>query len=201
MFTGIIKSLGRFYGYRSGRSELLVEAPEAINAALKPGDSLAVNGVCLTLADREKKYLIFNLSSETRLRTTIGNLKPEKALNLELPLTLASPLGGHLLTGHVDYVGKIIQTENKPPGKRFKISTSAEHKKFIATKGSIAIDGVSLTVARINRNYFEVELIPVTLKETNLGELRAGASVNVECDIVAKYMYNYYLQEVKKFKP
>jgi len=191
MFTGLISCHGHFREYRKNRSELVLEVPEKLALIMEPGQSLAVDGVCLTLVGKEKKGLTFNLSKETLEKTTLGYLKPGKSLNLELPVTPNTLLGGHLVTGHVDGAGKVIEVKTRTPGKRMKIRFPADLRRFIVEKGSIAVSGVSLTVAGLGPDYFEVELIPLTLKETNLNDLRAGDKVNLECDIIGKYVYNF----------
>jgi riboflavin synthase alpha subunit len=196
MFTGIIAHQGLFAGYRSGRQELLVEAP-GLADNVRPGDSVAVDGVCLSLAGSEKGRLRFNLSLETLNRTTLGALKPRERLNLELPLTLASPLGGHMVTGHVDAVGKILRTAERRPGRRIIVSYPKDVRPFLVPKGSVAVNGVSLTIATLGPSSMEIELIPLTLEGTNLGVLRAGAAVNLECDIIGKYVYNWLVKERK----
>jgi len=190
MFTGIISHQGRFLRYRKGRSEMAVEAPE-LAARLAPGDSIAVNGVCLTLAGTDRDALRFDLSRETVAKTTLGALEPRTRLNLELPLTLATPLGGHLVSGHVDGLGRVARVTTRIPGRRLAVSFPAALRPFLVPKGSIALDGVSLTIASLGPSSFEVELIPTTLASTNLGGLRGGARVNLECDMVGKYVYNW----------
>jgi riboflavin synthase len=190
MFTGIISHRGLFRGYRRGRSEMTLEAP-GLAAALRAGDSLAVNGVCLSLVAADRDEFRFDLSRETLAKTTLGALKSGDRLNLELPLTLAAPLSGHLVSGHVDAVGKVLRVSSRPPGKRLAVAFPAALRPFIVPKGSVAVDGVSLTVAALGPASFEVELIPLTLAATNLGGLRGGGAVNLECDMVGKYVYNY----------
>ena len=190
MFTGIISHQGIFRGYRKGRSELVLEAP-GLAAKLAAGDSLAVNGVCLSLVAADRDGLHFNVSLETLEKTTLGALRPGDGLNLELPLTLAAPIGGHLVSGHVDAVGKVLKIAARPPGKRLTVSFPSALRPFLVPKGSVAVDGVSLTVASVGPSSFEVELIPLTLGGSNLGRLRAGAGVNLECDMVGKYVYNW----------
>lgn len=190
MFTGLIRYRGHLRGYRKNRTELVLEVPDNLADLLETGQSLAVDGVCLTLVSKEKNWLTFHLSKETSEKTTLGELRPGKTLNLELPVTAETLLGGHLVTGHVDGVGKVMEIRPRTPGKRMKIRLPAELRKFLVEKGSIAVNGVSLTIASLGPDYFEVELIPTTLKETNLDELRPGDSVNLECDIIGKYVYN-----------
>jgi len=190
MFTGIISSIGVFQGYRHGRREILVEAPDAA-PKLEIGASLAIDGVCLSLVRRDGSGLVFGLSKETFERTTLGLLRTGDRLNVELPLTPSSLLSGHLVTGHVDAVGKIARLAAKPPGKRMTVSFPGELRPYFVPKGSVAVNGVSLTVASLGTDAFETELIPLTLEGTNMGRLRAGDSVNLECDMLGKYVYNY----------
>ncbi len=193
MFTGIITHQGLFRGYRKGRGEMIVEAP-GLAAKLATGESLAVNGVCLSLLASDRDGLHFNISRETLERTTFGALKPGDRLNLELPLTLQSPLSGHLVSGHVDAVGKVLKISSRPPGKRVTVAFPPALRPYLIPKGSVAVDGVSLTLASLGPSSFEVELIPLTLAGSNLGSLRGGASVNLECDIIGKYVYNWLSQ-------
>ncbi|MGB9907344.1 MAG: riboflavin synthase [Candidatus Saccharicenans sp.] len=191
MFTGIISHRGLFREYRKSRSELVIEVPEEVSRQLEKGQSLAVDGVCLTVTAIDNRHLTFNLSRETLAKTTLGQLPPGQELNLELPLTASSLLGGHLVTGHVDGIGQVLGVKLRRPGRRLKIRLERELRKFLVEKGSIAVNGVSLTVAGVAAGYFEVELIPATLQETNLGRLRPGDKVNLECDIIGKYVYNF----------
>ena len=193
MFTGIITDRGTFSGYRKGRRALLVEAP-GLAVKLAAGDSLAVDGVCLTVAAKERTGLLFDLSRETLEKTTLGGLLAGAKLNLEPALTLATPLSGHLVSGHVDGVGRVLRTSSRPPGKRLAVSFPAALRPYFVPKGSVALAGVSLTIAALGPSSFEVELVPLTLEGTNLGLLRAGAKVNLECDMVGKYVYNYVSQ-------
>jgi riboflavin synthase len=196
MFTGIITRQGLFSGYRRGRQELVVEAP-GLEDKIRPGDSLAVNGVCLSLLSAAKGALHFNLSQETLGRTNLGALRPRDRLNLELPLTLAAPLSGHLVSGHVDAVGKILRTAERRPGRRITVSFPRDIRPFLVPKGSVAVNGVSLTIASLGPSSMDIELIPLTVEGTNLGGLRGGASVNIECDMLGKYVYNWLLKERK----
>lgn len=189
MFTGIIHHQGVFKGYSQGKQGISIAAPPSFPFPAS-GESAAVNGVCLTLIRREKNILFFNLSQETLARTNLGNLRPGDRLNLELPLTLESLLSGHLLTGHVDGQGRVIRVIARKPGKRLAISFPAELRPYLIPKGSIAVNGVSLTVAELKVSSFEVELIPLTLEKSNLTDLKPGHLVNLECDIFGKYVYN-----------
>ena len=197
MFTGLISHQGRVRGYRRGRAGLVLDAP-GLADKVAPGGSVAVNGVCLTLAGLDHGAYCFDLSKETLSRSTLGGLKPGDILNLELPLTLADPLGGHLVSGHVDGVGTVSRISSRPPGKRLALSFPSALRPFLVPKGSLAVDGVSLTVAALGSSSLEVELIPATLAATNLGALRPGAKVNLECDLVGKYVYNWMSQGHRK---
>ena len=190
MFTGIINHTGLFKGYRRGKQEITIEAASIISQ-IEIGESLAVNGVCLSLIKKENKALFFNLSQETIQKTNLGYLRQGEMLNLEQPLTLFSPLSGHLITGHVDARGKVLLISQKKPGKRLKISFPPELRPYFIPEGSVALNGVSLTVARLSPSSFDVELIPITLKNSNLGNLKRGDAVNVECDMIGKYVYNW----------
>jgi riboflavin synthase len=189
MFTGIIVSTGLFKGYRRGRHEMQLEAAD-LAPKLEPGASLAVNGVCLSLVSKDKGALAFDLSQETLGRTNLGALRPGARLNLELPLTLGSLVSGHLVSGHIDAVGKVVRLVEKRPGKRLLISFPSGLRPYFIPKGSVAVNGVSLTIAALEAATLETELIPLTLKGTNLGDLRSGDPVNLECDMIGKYAYN-----------
>jgi riboflavin synthase len=194
MFTGIIKHQGRFLGFKRGRQEMGLEAA-GLAGRLEVGDSLAVNGVCLSLKAMERDALWFNLAQETLAKTTLGRLKPGDLLNLEPSLTLATPLGGHLISGHIDAKAKVLRLTDRPPGKRLVLSLPPDSRPFLVEKGSVAVDGVSLTVASVGASSFEVELIPLTLGATTLGRSRPGGEVNLEYDIIGKYVYNYLNRE------
>lgn len=196
MFTGIIAYSGRFSGYRQGKNVLALEAP-ALAGRLAVGGSLAVNGVCLSLVGIDGNRLAFNLSRETLDRTTLGSLRPGAELNLEIPLTLTAPLGGHLVSGHVDFKSRIVRVLPKKPGKRLTFALPRAYRPYFIPKGSVAVNGVSLTVAELGPAAFEVELIPITLDKSNLRSLKAGDEVNVECDMIGKYVYNLLTQTKK----
>ncbi len=194
MFTGIIHHLGQFKGYRRGKQEIAVEVPPGF-APVKTGESIAVNGVCLSLVKRERNTTFFNLSPETRQRTTLGSLRPGERLNLEQPLTLSSPLSGHLITGHVDSRGKVLKIMKRERGTRLTVSYPSELRPYFIPQGSVALNGVSLTIVDLGPSSFEVELIPITLENSNLGDLKRGDAVNIECDLIGKYVYNWLSKE------
>lgn len=196
MFTGIINHLGLFKGHRKGKQEMAVEAA-SIASQIEIGESLSVNGVCLSLIRKEKDTLFFNLSQETIQRTNLGSLRQGAKLNLELSLTLSSPLSGHLVTGHIDSRGKVSKIMERRSGKRITVSFPPELRKYFILKGSVALNGVSLTIADLGASSLEVELIPITLENSNLGELKRGNEVNIECDMIGKYVYNW-ISQVKR---
>ncbi len=194
MFTGIINHLGYFKEYSLGKKVLSIKAP-TIAPKLETGESLAINGVCLSLIKKEKSILSFDISEETCRFTNLGSLRIRDMLNLELPVTLSTPLSGHLVTGHVDTTGKILKIVSSGKGKRFTLSFPEKLRPYFVPKGSVCINGISLTIADISTLSFDVELIPITLKNSNLGVLKRGNTVNIESDIIGKYVYNW---QVKK---
>lgn len=194
MFTGIIHHQGTYKGFRQGKQQIAVEAPASF--PIPPaGESVAVDGVCLTLLRAEKTVLFFNLSRETLAKTNLGLLKVGERVNLELPLTLQSFLSGHLITGHVDGLGQVVRILPSKPGRRVTLTFPPELRPFFVPKGSIAVNGVSLTVAELRASSFDVELIPLTLEKSTLAALRPGEKVNLECDIFGKYVYNWMLKK------
>ncbi len=190
MFTGIVQWLGIFQGYRQGRREMAVASPASF-PGLGIGESVAVNGVCLSLARRDENILFFDLSRETLVKTNLGSLKSGAKLNLEPPLSLQSLLSGHLVTGHIDGCGRVLRVVERRPGRRLFISFPSELRPYFIPKGSVTVNGVSLTVAELGPASFEVELIPLTIEKSNLKDLRRGQEVNLECDIFGKYVYNW----------
>ena len=186
MFTGIVEERARV---RSGGPVLEVEA-EAVVSDAEIGDSIAVNGVCLTVAGRADGTLRFDLADETLERTTLGNLEAGSAVNLERPVTLLTRLGGHLVQGHVDAVGTVEDVAETETGKTVRIALPPALRPYLVEKGSVAVDGVSLTVASLDDDTITVALIPHTLAVTTLGEARAGTRVNLEVDVLAKYVEN-----------
>lgn len=194
MFTGIVNHSGRFVGLRRGKQEIGIEAP-GLAEKVSTGDSVAVDGVCLTVIGRERSTMFFNLSRETLAKTTLAGLKPRAAVNLELPLTPTTLLGGHLVSGHVDFKGRVLKVIARKTGKTMAVSFPGKFRGLFVPKGSAAVNGVSLTIASLRPSFFEVELVPATLRATNLAALRAGDPVNVECDMIGKYVYNALLKE------
>jgi riboflavin synthase len=186
MFTGIVEDLGRVVTRREGR--LVVRSPVAASDAAV-GDSISISGVCLTVVGTDGDDLSFDISAETFERTSLGALGPNDPVNVERPATLASRLGGHLVQGHVDGIAEVVAARPEGvDGVRLSVRLSGDVLHLVVEKGSITLDGVSLTVAAIDRDVIDVSLIPHTLRVTTLGEARPGDLVNVEIDVVAKYV-------------
>jgi riboflavin synthase len=189
VFTGIVEERGRVRSLRAGPDGARLEVScRTVAGDADVGDSVAVNGVCLTVVDRDDGALAFDLASETLARSTLDALRPDDAVNLERPVTLATRLGGHLVQGHVDGVGAVDAVDRDAGGWVLRIRQSAGLERYLVEKGSIAVDGVSLTVAAVADGGFAVALIPHTLAATTLGQRRAGDSVNLEVDVLAKYV-------------
>jgi riboflavin synthase len=190
LFTGIVETTGKIesLGPRSGGAQRVTVSTALDLASVPLGGSIAVNGVCLTLVGRRGRRFHADLGPETLARTTLGELRPGAEVHLERPLRLGDPLGGHLVAGHVDGVGKVLAARRRGQALELEVSAPPEVAPFLASKGSIAVDGVSLTVNRVSARGFSVTLIPHTLAVTRLGTLRAGARVNLEADLLAKHV-------------
>jgi riboflavin synthase alpha subunit len=190
MFTGLVEALGEVESVSSdgaGR-RLAVRVPRGWNGDTALGDSIAVSGVCLTAVTVEPERLVFDLAEETLRVTTLGDLVMGDAVNLERPLRLGARLGGHLVLGHVDGVGRVAVAEAEGAGRRLTIAAPDGLRPLLIPKGSVAVDGVSLTIARLAEATFSVALIPHTLAATTLGRCAAGARVNLEMDVIGKYV-------------
>jgi riboflavin synthase len=185
MFTGIVQHSGRFRGFAKGKTELLVEAS---GPTVEIGGSVAVDGVCLSLIRREGALLAFNLSQETLARTTLGAARAGRRVNLERALRLGDRVGGHLVQGHVDGTSRVLRVDRSGDDWRLRFDLPAPLARYVAAKGSIALQGVSLTVASVASGSFEVALVPETLRRTTLGSLAAGDEVHVEADLLARYL-------------
>ncbi len=189
MFTGIVAAVGRIESVMptQGGVRLLLDAGSLDLSDVRVGDSVAVNGTCLTVTALEDRGFVVDVSRET-LDCTQGLHQPNEEVNLEKALRLADRLGGHLVSGHVDGVGEVIAMD--PAGECWRLVVRAPDPlaRYLAPKGSIAVDGVSLTVNRVRGSEFEVNLIPHTLESTNLKRLAPGAYVNLEVDMVARYV-------------
>ena len=185
MFTGIVEERG---SVRAASARRLSVACRTVAADAGVGSSIAVNGVCLTVVERSEDHLVFDLSEETVRRTGLSRLAEGDAVNLERPLTLSSRLGGHLVQGHVDGVGEITGFEPGPGGASMTVRAPRELGRYLVDKGSVCVDGISLTVAAMDGDAFSVALIPHTLDVTTLGSARVGDPVNLEVDVIAKYV-------------
>ncbi|MFL5737497.1 MAG: riboflavin synthase [Actinomycetota bacterium] len=185
MFTGIVEELGVV---RSIRERDLSVACSLVATDSAVGSSVAVNGVCLTVVDHGSDHLAFQLSEETLSRTSLGRLREGDGVNLERPLTLAGRLGGHLVQGHVDGVGTVDSFAPEEGGATLTVGMPEALGRYVVEKGSICVDGVSLTVAGTDGARFSVALIPHTLEATTLGRAEAGYPVNLEVDVIAKYV-------------
>ena len=187
MFTGLIQEIGsiRRIARRGGYLRLEVSYDEAAGA-LRPGDSMAVNGACLTSTSVSPGIFQADVSEETQKSTTLGSAKRNEQVNLERPVTVTDPLGGHVVLGHVDAVGKIQKVVSSSGGMIISVQAPATVMDLMVEKGSIAVDGISLTVGRLSRNSFEILIIPETQNRTSLGRKRPGDAVNLETDYLAK---------------
>lgn len=221
MFTGIIEELGEVvalqpYGdppadQQDDLARLRIRGP-GVTADARPGDSIAVSGVCLTVVDLADQTFDTDVMRETLDRSSLGSLRPGSPVNVERPLTLASRLGGHLLQGHVDGTGEVLDRipgggtgtggtggDREQYGELVRFSLPEALERYVVPKGSIAVDGISLTVVDVGGGGFTVGLVPATLDRTTLGHSRPGDAVNLEVDIVAKYVERYVEKYVRQY--
>ncbi len=190
MFTGIILAVGKIASVqpKGGDFRLKIETGKLAVGDAALGDSIAVNGVCLTAVELGSNYFCADVSNETIARTSLKMAKVGAAVNLELALTPTTRLGGHIVSGHVDGLGSVISKQQDGRSFRYKFKAPDNIAKYIAEKGSICINGVSLTVNEVDGATFTVNIVPHTLQETTLGELVTGKEVNLEVDLLARYM-------------
>ncbi|RJG12169.1 riboflavin synthase [Pseudomonas cavernicola] len=190
MFTGIIEALGtiRAFSPKGGDVRVYVETGKLDLSDVKLGDSIAVNGVCLTAVELPGDGFWADVSRETLACSAFIDLKAGSKVNLEKALTPSSRLGGHLVSGHVDGVGEVVSREDNARAVQFRIRAPRELAKYIALKGSITVDGTSLTVNAVNGAEFELTIVPHTLGETIMADYRAGRQVNLEVDLLARYL-------------
>jgi riboflavin synthase len=191
MFTGIVTAIGRvaeIEALAGGERRLRITPPSGWADGLRPGDSVAVAGVCLTVVGFAGPSLLADLSRETLARTTLALLRPGDPVNLERALALGEPLGGHLVTGHVDAVGRVLGVASEGASQLWRFSLPEEIGLLVAVKGSIAVDGVSLTVNAVESESFAVRLIPHTLEVTTFRFRAPGDAVNLEADPIARYV-------------
>ena len=197
MFTGIIESVGKIESIQNkgGDARIWIHTGKLDMSDVQPGDSIAANGVCLTAIELKSQAYCADVSGETLSLTRLGALKAGSAVNLEKALTPTSRLGGHLVSGHVDGVGQVVERRDDARSVRFIIESPAGLAKYIAMKGSITVDGVSLTVNKVDGCRFELNIVPHTLQETIMNQYQSGYRVNLEVDLIARYLERLLLGE------
>jgi len=189
MFTGIIEELGSVRTIEErGENARIVISARVVTDGTNHGDSIAVNGVCLTALDVRQDSFAADVSMETLARSTLGTLKPGTAVNLERAVTPATRLGGHIVQGHVDARGQLARVEDHGESWTIRIAYPKEIGRYLVFKGSVAVEGISLTIAGLTDDHFEVAIIPKTWEVTNLSRLNPGDDVNLEVDVIAKYV-------------
>jgi riboflavin synthase len=190
MFTGIVLTKGRVASMaeRGGDLELGIDAAGLDSARLNVGDSIAVQGACLTVTRKQGACFFADVSRETLGLTTLGKLKAGSSVNLEPSLRAGDALGGHMVSGHVDALGRLRKMAEDGRSRRMEFELPADLMRFVAPKGSICVNGVSLTINKVEGVRFDVNIIPHTLKETSLSELRVEDEVNIEIDVIARYL-------------
>lgn len=195
MFTGIIDYLGKVKSIR--KNCLTIQTEEALAAKLSKGNSVAVNGICLTVTKAAKESFDIDFIPETEEKTNIKYLKKGDLVNLELPMTPTTFLSGHIVQGHIDGLGKLESVDNEGTSKLLKISIINKLSKYLVEKGSVIVNGVALTVIKVNNSCFTVGIIPYTWQNTNLKNLSVGDFVNIEVDILGKYIKKF----LERFEP
>lgn len=197
MFTGIIEKVGaiRDMQPKGGDMRLVIETGSELLEGTALGDSIAVNGVCLTAVEFGSDSFSADVSRETITLTSLAALSRGSSVNLERALTLSTRLGGHLVSGHVDGLGEVVERYDDARSVRFKIKAPDDLAKYIAHKGSITVDGTSLTVNKIDGAVFELNIVPHTLQETIMGNYRVGTKVNLEVDVIARYLERLLMGE------
>jgi riboflavin synthase len=192
MFTGLIEDTGRVTAVRQGDGALVLTIRTRLPlSTVKLGASIAVNGACLTVVKRVRNEFTVDVSPETLGCTNLGALRPASLVNLERPMRLGGELGGHLVTGHVDAVGTVAGIEKQGEFTIYSFRVPPKLGPFLVPKGSVAVDGISLTVNQCARARFTVAIIPFTLQHTNLRDRRLGDKVNVETDLIGKYVHRF----------
>lgn len=189
MFTGIIEELGSVRSIEArGENARIVISARVVTEGTNHGDSIAVNGVCLTALDVHPDSFAADVSRETLQRSTLGSLKPGTPVNLERAVTPATRLGGHIVQGHVDGRGQFTGVEDHGDSWTIRIAYPEDLGRYLVFKGSVTVEGISLTIAGLTGEYFEVAIIPKTWEVTNLSQLKPGDHVNLEVDVIAKYV-------------
>ncbi len=189
MFTGLIEELGTVESREANEGgALMVISASVVTSDSRNGDSIAVNGVCLTALDVTPNSFSADLSQETLDRSTLGTLRPGSRVNLERAVTPSTRLGGHIVQGHVDARGELVSAEKNGDFWTVRIGYPTEMSRYFVYKGSVSIEGISLTIAKLGDNYFDIAIIPKTWDLTNLSTLATGDAVNLEADVIAKYV-------------
>ncbi|MCU1441382.1 MAG: riboflavin synthase [Rhodoglobus sp.] len=193
MFTGIIEELGRVVAWEEGEdaARLTVRAPLAVSDA-SHGDSISVSGVCLTVVDQGTDWFTADVMGETIAMSTLDGITVDAEVNIERAAQVGDRLGGHIVQGHIDGTSELLTVEDESNWRVLRFSLATDVAPLVARKGSIAVDGVSLTVSAVGLDWFEVSLIPETLTATTLGALTPGARVNIETDILARHIARMY---------
>ncbi len=189
MFTGLIQSIGTVHSLnrRADSAQLKVNST-LVEEGLQLGESIAVNGACLTVTGWDSRSFTVDVSPETLQCTTLGQLRPNKQINLERALRLSDRLGGHLVSGHIDCIATVRRRYQDQNAIRFDFSVPPESMRYLVEKGSVAVDGISLTINRIEKNLFSVAIIPHSLEMTTLKDCREGSRVNIETDLIGRYV-------------
>ena len=198
MFTGIIEASGVVDTFEKREHGARLRISTTADQPFKDGESVAVNGVCLTVVPNDSRSITFDVSAETLTRTALGRLETGSRVNVERALSLGDRVGGHMVQGHVDTVGTLMSITAEGDFAVYRWSFPGEFAGLIVSKGSIAVDGVSLTVVDPDRESFAAALIPETLRRTTLGTARIGDAVNLEFDVIAKYVRNFVAPYVQK---
>lgn len=199
MFTGLVEEIGEILKVSKGRnsSKVFIKAGSLLDG-VKLGDSIAVNGTCVTVVDLKKDSFAVDVMAETLRMSSLKDLKIGMKVNLERALRLGDRLGGHIVSGHIDGIGKIVDIREEDISTWIDIEAASDLLRYIVLKGSVTIDGVSLTVAEVNKNRFSVSLIPHTKMETILDYKKIGDLVNIECDLIGKYVEKMVLNPKKE---
>jgi riboflavin synthase len=188
MFTGLIQDVGRVDALDAGADGARIRIATGLGGQIAIGDSVAVNGTCLTAAAVESGGFETEVMNQTLMVTALSGLEAGSRVNLELAMKASDRLGGHIVQGHVDGVGEVAQIAEDGFARRLRVTLAPDLLRYVIAKGSIALDGVSLTIAELGDDWVETSLIPETLERTNFGEAGPGRKINVECDVVAKYV-------------
>lgn len=194
MFTGLIEGMGKVKGINRIEGDMRLTLVPLFDASdCRIGDSISVNGVCLTITEIKEGALMMYVSGETKSQSTMGQLKPGDEVNLERALRLEDRLGGHLVSGHVEGMGKILKKEMAQRSWLIRIGIDKNLSRYTIEKGSIAVDGISLTINRCQDTYFDVNIIPQTVQETTILRKKVGDRVNIETDLIGKYVEKFFL--------